>query len=296
MSYANSPQFSILIPCFNEEDAIASVAEAIDTSIDADTHYELIIIDDGSTDSTPSVVQKLSEQYPKILIISHRRNLGYGAALKTGIQKARSDLIVIIDADKTYPAAEIPNLIAYLTREDADMVVGSRLQNAPGHSRLRSIPKLFLRRYAEWISDQEIPDLNSGMRVFRKRIAQRFLGILPNGFSFTTTITLALMTNFYDVRFYPVNYLERVGKSKIRPFRDTLNFLNLIVRAGVYFAPYRIFAPIGLLFGLSTMISGIYDFWVVEDLTGKTVVFLLLFLNTTFFAVLAEIIDRRGSG
>lgn len=232
--------------------------------------------------------------YPRLKVCPHARNRGYGAALKTGIRHARSDSIAIIDADLTYPATDLARLIEEFLSRDTDMIVGSRLSSSPGRVRLREFTKYFLRRYSEWIVDREIPDLNSGLRVFRKSIAERYIGILPNGFSFTTTITLASMSSFYDVRYQAVDYRVRAGKSKIQPIRDTLRFLNLIIRAGLYFAPYRIFLPIGILCGIAAIVSGSYDFFIANDLSGKTLIFTLFSLNIVFFAILAEIIDRRS--
>jgi len=285
---------TIIIPCFNEEDGIQDVVLDTEAAMKPMSSWEIIVVNDGSTDRSGLILSGLQDRVSNLRVLTHEMNRGYGAALKTGIQRARSDSIAIIDADKTYPARSVSNLLEIFLEEDADMVVGSR-QSVPGAaSRLRIIPKEIMRRYSEWIVDKEIPDLNSGLRVFRKSIAQRFFGILPNGFSFTTTITLAMMGNFYDVRFVPVEYRKRVGYSKIRPLHDTLRFFNLIIRTGIYFAPYRVLAPIALLFGALSFISGAYDYLVVHDLSGKTLVFLLLGLNTIFFAGLAEIIDRRS--
>jgi hypothetical protein len=135
--------------------------------------------------------------------------------------------------------------------------------------------------------------MNSGLRVFRREVAQRFLGILPDGFSFTTTITLAMLTNSYAVNYVPIDYSERIGRSKIRPIRDTLNFVQLIARTGVYFAPLRVFLPIASLLGVACVASAAYDVLVLDNLTDKTVLLALFAMNTAMFAALADMIDKR---
>ena len=287
--------FSIIVPCFNEENGVEQTFRHLEEGLKNQGPHEILMVDDGSSDKTLEILAEISEKHENSYVISSKRNRGYGAALKLGIQRSKFDTIVITDADGTYPAESIPDLLEIFLKEDADMVVGARTGKSVTKSRLRAIPKFFLNHYSQWIVNHDIPDLNSGLRVFKKSIAQRFISILPDGFSFTTTITLSMLANFYKVEFYPINYHERIGNSKIRPVRDTLKFLNLIVRAGIYFAPYRVFGPIGLVFGLAALASLIYDYTIMENLSGKTLVLLLLGLNTLFFAVVAEMIDRKGA-
>ncbi|MDH3601554.1 MAG: glycosyltransferase family 2 protein, partial [Candidatus Tectomicrobia bacterium] len=163
------------------------------------------------------------------------------------------------------------------------------------YSKIRMIPKAFLRRFACWIAQQNIPDINSGMRVFRKSSAERYMNILPDGFSFTTTLTLAMLTNYYDVRYVPINYAPRLGKSKIHPIMDTLKFFQLIIRTGTYFAPIRVFSPLIVLLSIAFLISLNYDLVVGKNLTDKTVIFLMFTINTTIFTLLADMIDKRMS-
>ena len=287
--------FSVIIPCFNEENGVEQTFRDLKESLKNEGPHEIIMVNDGSSDKTLEILSQISENIENSFVVSSSRNRGYGASLKLGIQRSKFDYIVITDADGTYPAESIPNLLTELFKNDADMVVGARIGASVTTSRLREIPKFFLTHYAQWIVNHDIPDLNSGLRIFKKSIAQRFLSILPDGFSFTTTITLSMLANFYKVEFYPINYRKRIGNSKIRPIRDTLKFLNLIVRAGIYFAPYRVFGPLGLAFGLAAVASLFYDYAVIENLSGKTLVLLLLGLNTLFFAVVAEMIYRRGA-
>jgi hypothetical protein len=175
------------------------------------------------------------------------------------------------------------------------MVVGARVADDAQYPLIRKIPKSVMRAYSVWIAGQEILDLNSGMRVFRRSVVERFLNILPNGFSFTTTITLAMLTNGYKVEYLPIGYAARIGKSKIRPFQDTLNFFQLILRTGMYFAPLRIYAPVLVVMLFAFLASLGYDVFVLRDLTEKTLLLMILFLNSTMFALLADMIDKRSS-
>ena len=178
--------------------------------------------------------------------------------------------------------------------DDVDMVVGSRTGEDVEYPLIRKIPKVFMRAYAVWITRQDIPDLNSGMRVFRRSVLERFLNVLPDGFSFTTTITIALMTNRYRVRYVPISYAARTGKSKIKPIRDTLAFFQLILRTGMYFAPLRVYGPVLWIMFAAFIASISYDVFVLRDLTEKSLLLLMLFIISTIFALLADMLDKRS--
>jgi glycosyltransferase involved in cell wall biosynthesis len=250
--------------------------------------YELIVVDDGSTDKTPQLLEAAAREDSALRVITHRRNRGYGASLKTGIMRTTADLIVITDADQSYPNDRIPDLLELAG--DADMVVGSRNGPAARHSYLRRLPKLFLRLYASWIAGTAIPDLNSGLRVFRRDVAAYFSYLLSDGFSFTTTITLTMLCNNYVVHYEPVDYSPRVGKSKIRPIRDTLRFLQLIVRAGLCFAPLRVLIPCVLLVAGLLGISVAHDVISASGLTSRTVTLFGLGANVALFTMLADVV------
>ncbi len=284
--------FSVVVPCYNEQRAIGDTVCRLREVLADYSDYELIIVIDGSTDGTAVLLQELQETDHELMVLAHERNQGYGAALKTGIRHARGELIVITDADGTYPHERIAEMLALAERYD--MVVGARTAKDVNYSKLRSIPKVFLKAYASWIAGRRIPDLNSGMRVFRRQLAERFLHMLPDGFSFTTTITLAHLTNRYRVHYLPIGYAARVGKSKIQPIRDTLRFVQLIARMGMYFAPLRVLVPFCLVMLVGFLASLAYDVFVLGDLTEKTLLLLLFGMNTMFFALLADMIDKRS--
>ncbi|GAB4302273.1 MAG: glycosyltransferase family 2 protein [Oscillatoriaceae cyanobacterium] len=281
--------FSVVIPAYNEELSIAATVEDLqETLAGAGCQYEIIIVNDGSTDTTGQILKNASN----IRLIEHRRNLGYGAALKTGIRHARYPLIVITDGDRTYPNHYIPHLVSLA--KTADMVVGARIGDNVTYPTIRKIPKWFLVRFAEWVAKSSIPDLNSGLRVFRKATVERFLNILPDNFSFTTTITLALLTNYYTVYYHPIDYHARIGKSKIKPIRDTLRFIQIILRTGVYFAPMRVFMPVAGLFFMGFLITLFQDIFIRQDLTERTLILLVASTQLGMFALLADMMDKRN--
>ncbi|MDB9514256.1 glycosyltransferase family 2 protein [Kamptonema animale CS-326] len=287
-SEVSSPFFSLILPVYNEESGVEATLNHLQETLKSSScKYEILVVNDGSTDGTREILQSRTD----IKVIEHNRNRGYGAALKTGIRYAKYPLIVITDADGTYPNERIPELV--ILAMHADMIVGSRTGENVRYSNLRKIPKWFLVRFAEWITDCNIPDLNSGLRVFRKSVAERFLTILPDTFSFTTTITVAMLTNNYIVRYVPIDYHYRVGKSKIKPIRDTIRFMHLILRTGVYFAPLRVFMPVAFVFFVGFLITLYQDVFVRRDLTEATLILLVATTQLGMFALLADLIDKR---
>jgi glycosyltransferase involved in cell wall biosynthesis len=225
-------------------------------------------------------------------VVTHDANSGYGAALKTALRVATTDLIAITDADGTYPNEMIPELARRC--ETRDMVVGARIGPGVVYSRVRAFPKLFLKRWVSWIAGRHVPDINSGLRVFRRDIAERFFGIYPDGFSFTITITLAMLTTRRKVDFVPISYATRVGQSKIRPIKDTIRFINIILRTGIYFAPLRAFSPLVILLGIGGLASLASDLY-HRDLTEATLLLFLFMLNAGMFMLLADMIDKRAN-
>lgn len=284
-----------MIPAYNEEGAILQTLESLTAALDGHGPYELLVINDGSTDRTGAVIDEHRDRFPSLTRVDHERNRGYGAALKTGLRRAKADVVAIIDADGTYPIGDLPKLVQLLRDQGNDMVVGARTGDHVVYPLIRKIPKWFLVAYASWVAQQNIPDMNSGMRVFRKEVAARFLNIYPEGFSFTTTITLAMLTKHYSVHYEPINYQARVGNSKIRPIADTLNFFKIIARVGMYFAPLRVLMPIASLLLLAAFTSFAFDL-INRDLTEKTLLLFLFALNALMFGLLADMIDKRSEG
>jgi glycosyltransferase involved in cell wall biosynthesis len=210
---------TVVIPAFNEAGAIGPTLVEIEAVLGAaGLAGEIVVVDDGSRDGTAAEVAK----YPGVRLIQHSYNRGYGASLKTGIRQAQHNLIAITDADGTYPIKMLPKLIGEMGAYD--MVVGARTGTEVNIPRRRRPAKWALNKLANYLSGVEIPDLNSGMRVFKRDQVMDFFRLLPSGFSFTTTITLAMLTNDFNVLYIPVDYYKRTGQSKINPIKDTANF------------------------------------------------------------------------
>lgn len=280
---------SIVVPVYNEEEGIGPFIERLlSETARLGRPLELLVVDDGSTDRTREM---LAIYAGKLRILRHAENRGYGAALKTGLQAARFPIALIIDADGTYPTEEIPRLLDGLG-EGTEMVVGARIGPDVNMPLVRKPAKWLLKRLAEYLSEREIPDLNSGLRAFRRETALRYLHILPSRFSFTTTLTLAFLSEGIGVRFVPIDYHKRVGRSKIKPV-DALNFLILIVRTITYFNPLRIFLPASLFMLLLTFARMTYDIFALANLADTSIILFVGAFLTAAIGILADLIVRR---
>ncbi len=234
------PSLNVLIPAFNEEAAIApQIREVEGVLATSGWTCELLVVDDGSTDATAARAEACG-----VRVLRLGRNRGYGAALKAGIEATRHEWILIIDADCTYPASAIPELLR--AAPSADMVVGARVTARMHTPFLRRPAKWILRAYAGVLVRQRIPDLNSGLRLMRRSSAVPFLDLLPSGFSFTSTITLALAATGRRIAYLPIDYLARVGKSKIRP-SDFFRMFRQITRVMAHFFPWRVVSLWGVV-------------------------------------------------
>lgn len=244
---------SVIVPAFNEEDAVGPQIEAIRRElIAAGIQHEIVIVDDGSTDRTAEAALQAGAR-----VLQHSENRGYGSSLKTGIIAAEYETIVISDADGTYPANQIPGLLANL--RTADMVVGARTGKNVEIPWQRRPAKRLLGWLAELIAGRRIPDLNSGLRAFRRSSVKQYFPILSNKFSFTTTVTLALIADDYRVVYQPIDYYRRAGgQSKISP-RHFMDFTILVLRMAMLFQPLKLFVPMSLAFGAMGFLKVVFD-------------------------------------
>lgn len=247
-------KYSILIPAYNEEGGIGAVIAQI-LKLGTKERFEVIVIDDHSSDGTGREARK----YPARLL-TNVQNFGYGYSLKRGIRAASHEHIIILDGDGSYPVAAIPRLIEEYEK-GFDMVVGIRQGSFYRGSRVKRVGRFAFRVLSEFATGRKIPDINSGLRIFRRDLAVAFFHTLSSGFSFTTTITLAFMLNAYSVHYIPIEYHKRRGTSKVRYFRDTLRASQIIVESIVFYNPLKMFLLCAVAIFLTGLVSIIIAFF-----------------------------------
>jgi glycosyltransferase involved in cell wall biosynthesis len=287
---ADALDVTVVLPCYNERDHVELEIKRIRAALEAaELSHELLCIDDGSTDGTREVLQDIDG----IRTILFPRNQGSGTARRVGTQQARGRVVVWTDADMTYPNDRIPELVAQLD-DTYDQVVGARRTEA-GTYRLARVPaKWAIRKLASFLTSTEIPDLNSGLRAFKRAVAEPYLRLLPSGFSCVTTITLAFLANGHQVKYVPIDYFKRAGRSKFHPFKDAYNYLIQVLRMVMYFNPLRVLMPVALTLLAATFAKAGVDL-LVHDLrvTGSTVLVGLAAFNIMAIALLADLVVRR---
>lgn len=294
-------KLSVIIPAFDEELSISSTVHAVRKMMDSSgIQGEIVVVDDGSGDSTGRLAVEAGAR-----VITHTKNRGYGASLKTGITNSIHDTIAITDADGTYPTERLPDLLEAL--EGADMVVGARTGDNVSIPWARKPAKWALRKLAAHLTGTKIPDLNSGLRVFPKALAMRYLHLLPSGFSFTTTITVASLCDDLEVKYVPIDYHPRTGSSKIRPGHFA-NFLMLVLRLTVLFRPLKVFVPASMFCLVMGLVKLMLDIVIALKDTGLTlellrypiisttsVIFLVSSLQILLVGMVAEALAQRRS-
>ncbi len=278
---------SVVVPAYNEAGAVEeSLTELREVLQQSELDAEVVVVDDGSTDGTRDVLREIEG----IRLIEHEQNRGYGTALKTGIRAAEGDIVVITDADGTYPPQYIPALLDALA--GCHMAVAARTGDEVRIPLLRKPAKWLLGRLASFLAQQKIPDLNSGLRAFRRRDVMPLFGILPTGFSFTTTITLAMLCNDMDVEYIPIDYRRREGRSKIRPIYDTVQFVLLVLRTICLFNPLRVFLPIAALLLALGLIKLCWNVIVFRNIADLETMLILGGIQVGAFGLLADMVAR----
>jgi len=258
---------SVVIPAYNEGAHVASQVRDVERVLKTTGWtYEIIVVDDGSKDDTAVQADTTGAR-----VLRRIRNRGYGAGLKLGIRHAQYGYILITDADGTYPVEAIPAMLASADRHA--MVVGARTGTTVHIPLIRRPAKAFIRWLASYLSGQHIPDINSGLRLMRKDLVERYEHLLPDGFSFTTTITLASICNGYAVQYQSIDYHARLGESKIRA-RHAYDFTLLVLRVIVYFNPLKVFLPLGAFLASIGLGKLVYDIW-KDNLSETTLLGLL---------------------
>ena len=282
------PLLSVVIPAFNEESAIAAtIVQVRDCLANAGISHEIVVVDDGSVDETFAGAQSAGAH-----VVRMPQNGGYGRALKAGIAVSQGELIAIIDADGTYPADRLPEMVE-LSRYN-DMVVGHRGIAMQGVPLVRRPAKFLLNNVASLLAGHRITDLNSGLRVFQRPALERFLYLLPDGFSFTTTITMCMLASGHRVAYLPIVYSKRIGTSKIRA-TDFFRFITLVFRLTVYFQPLRVFMPVAMLMFAIGVGKGIYDIF-LDNLSETAVLGVLGGIMVWSLGMIADMIARMQLG
>jgi glycosyltransferase involved in cell wall biosynthesis len=280
-----------VLPCYNEQDHVVEELERITAAMDASAYtYELLAIDDKSTDRTLEILRGAASRFPHMRIMPFQRNGGSGTARRIGTREARGEIVVWTDADLTYPNERIPEFVAYLDEHpETDQVVGARRTEEGTYKILRVPAKWVIRKVAERLTDTEIPDLNSGLRAFRRDVSLPYLRLLPPGFSCVTTITLSFLSNQHTVDYLPIGYAKRSGVSKFHPFRDAYRYILQVLRMVMYFNPLKVLMPMALWILLIGVVKLVVDVirlgWGVPTSTA------LLFFSGFQIAVLALIGD-----
>lgn len=228
---------SVVVPALNEELAISDTVKTIASVLEARrlVPFEVIVIDDGSTDRTATLALEAGAR-----VISHPHNVGYGRSIKDGIVAAKYETVVITDADGTYPIGDIPKLVDRHV-QGFDMTVGARQGEHHRESIIKMPLRWVLRRLVEFTAGRHIPDINSGLRVFDRSTALLYLNALCDTFSFTTSMTLSYMMTGRFVTYCPIAYHNRIGRSKVRLFSDSVRTFQYILEAAIYFNPLRMF-------------------------------------------------------
>jgi glycosyltransferase involved in cell wall biosynthesis len=285
---------SVIIPAFDEEDAIGQTVRTVRETLAASdiTAFEIIVIDDGSADRTQEIAATEGA-----CVIRHVHNLGYGRSLKDGIEAARYPAVVITDADGTYPIKDIPRLFA-LYGEGYHMVVGSRTGKNYHQSVIKSPLRWVLQHLVEYTASRKIPDINSGLRIFSRDHARAYLDRLCDTFSFTTSLTLAFMMNGLYVVYVPIDYYKRIGKTKVRLLSDSLRTLQYIAEAAVYYNPLRVFMLLSaclvgaaiLLIGLNFFLHTLALFYIA---VGCVIISIQTFASGLIATLLKQILQQQ---
>ena len=274
-----SNKVSVIIPAKNEGQSIELVINQITSYMQS---FEIIVVDDGSTDDTEKLAKSLGAK-----VISHPYSVGNGAAIKTGARHATGEILIFMDADGQHDPADIPRLL-YKLDEGYDMVVGARGKGSQA-SVGRGLANGFYNKLASYMTGHKIDDLTSGFRAVRADKFREFLYLLPNGFSYPTTSTMAFFRAGYAVAYIPIKAAKRIGKSHIRLFKDGIRFLLIIFKIGTLYSPLKLFLPVSLVFFLTGMGYYLYTFITMVRFTNMSA----LLLTTSVIIFLIGLVSEQ---
>jgi len=276
----NDLQTSVIVPVYNEEDAVRISLDRI-RDLNLFKKYEFLYIDDGSEDNTYDIIR----QYP-VKAIRHTANKGYGAALKSGIRQASGAKLILMDGDGQHDPKYIGEIDSLL--EDYDMVIGERTAGSH-HVKKRKAGKKIIRKVGEYLVEQKLPDYNSGYRGIHAEQIRTMLHIMPNGFSFSTTSTLAYLKEGYNIATHPIDVTKRIGrKSNVRPVKDGTKTFMLIFRIIMLFNPMKVFLPASITIFLAGFGFGLYGYLAFDRFSNGAMVLTVLGMFLFFIGLLAD--------
>ncbi|MBN2190392.1 MAG: glycosyltransferase family 2 protein [Candidatus Aureabacteria bacterium] len=277
-------KITILIPVYNEKDALPRVIDNLkDVLKKSGRQGDILVVDDGSTDDSAAIAESKGAK-----VIRHEKNLGTGAARTTGVKASENEIIVMIDGDCTYPEEAIPDMVAMMGK--SDMVIGSRRAEKGTLKILRTPAKMFIKKLAEYLVNDKIPDLNSGLRVLKKSLVLKYLKYLPSTHSWVSTITLVLLSKGYKVGYFPIEYHPRVGRSTFHPLKDSYNYLSLVIRTIMYFNPLRFFLPISTFIFLAGVVKSLVDFAYTHSVQESDIIIFSTAVIVFAIGLLADLI------
>lgn len=272
-------RISIVIPAKNEAERLEKWLPRL---VDWGGYDELIVVDDGSNDGTGLVAEKCGAK-----VVKHHQSLGNGAAIKKGFRKASGDVVVFMDADGQHQPEDIPRLLQVLCDDGADMVVGAR--NAKGQaSKGRYLANTFYNYFASLVTGNEVQDLTSGFRAVRAERFKNFLSLLPNGFSYPTTSTMAFFRSGYQVRYICIDVKQRTGKSHIRPVRDGARFLIIIFKVATLYSPLKVFLPVAAIFFFLGLARYVYTYLEMGTFTNMSALLMVSAVQVFLVGLVSE--------
>ena len=286
---------TVVLPCYNEQEHVLAEVERIVGALDASGFdYELLAIDDKSADRTLAVLTGAAPRFPRMRVVAMPRNGGSGTVRRIGTQEARGAIVVWTDADLTYPNERIPEFVQHLLdNPHIDQVVGARTSEQGSHRLLRVPAKWAIRKVAEVLAGTRIPDLNSGLRAFRREVSLPYLRLLPPGFSCVTTITLAFLSNQHDIHYLPIDYAKRAGKSKFKFVKDAYRYILQVLRMVMYFNPIKVLLPPALWLIAIGTVKAVYDVSAHHfRIASNTILMFLTGMIIASLALLADLIVR----
>jgi len=283
---------SIILPVYNEAAHLEQEVDRVRAAMDASPYsYEIIVVDDGSSDNSAEVAARI----PNIRFLRFLQNRGSGSARKAGTYAANGRVTVWTDVDMTYPNDMIPQLVKEL--EGYDQVVGARTTEEGTHKWARVPAKWLIRKIAEWLTKSRIPDLNSGLRAFRRDVSLPYLRLLPAGFSCVTTITIAFLSNQHDIKYVETSYAKRAGVSKFHFVNDAYRYILQVLRMVMYFDPLKVLMPPALWMIFIGLVKAVVDmFRHPFYFPASTVLLIVSGIMIASLALLSDLVVRSRDG